>query len=208
MAEAAKKFIFENSFDIEVIEEVPECDLEPLEPPRLYTEEQFQTAIEQAKDEAITAAKDQMTRALETQMNETITLFCNQIEAAAQACQKSYAEHFEYNAQLSIAILTKLFPVFFKNHNQDEIMGIISDHMSELKKANEIKICLSPTVDDTLKNKICDQFKTHNKLDSLTFMTEDHYNADQISLQWDESGIERNSETILENIINTYCSKN
>ena len=203
----AKKFIFENCFDIEAVEEVPECDLEPLEPPRLYTEEQYQTAILQAKEDAVKTAKEEMTTAIETQTNELVTTFCAEVNSLTDACQKSYSDHFQYNTNLSIAIVTKLFPVLFKDHNPDEVLAIISDNMQSLKTANEIKIHLASNVGDDLKNAISEQFKAQNKSDALTFVSEDQYAADQISIQWDDSGIERNSETILETIINTYRSK-
>ena len=78
--------------------------------------------------------------------------------------------------------------------------------MPLLKSANEIQIHHPSTFSDSLKNTLSSSFKKQNKSDALSFVEEADYSEFQISIQWENSGIERNSEDILNTIINHYHS--
>ncbi len=206
MTAEVKKFTFDKTFDSDFAEEIIEEELEPINPPRLYTEEEFETAILQAKKDAKSQAEIEMRESLENHTNELAVLMNTQIEALCQTCQESYKNHFTYNAELACAILKKIFPILFKDYNQVELKAIIDENMPSLKSANEIQIHHPSTFSDSLKNTLSSSFKKQNKSDVLSFVEEADYSEFQISIQWENSGIERNSEDILNTIINHYHS--
>ncbi len=213
------KFLFEHSFDEspheEVLiekedlilpEEVEEIEKEPeLPPPPLFTEEEKQQAYEagilKGREAGYQQAREEMDVSLDAQIKmhvEKIELF---LEEGLVATQERKRELTYQVILLSKQVFHKLFPIFESKWGEDQVEKLVASVLQD-EKPEMLQVRLNPKSKEALQIHL----EKWSKISRISLEADETMGISDCNIAWDQSGLERRLEKIVQEIENLFNS--
>ncbi|MGL5719370.1 MAG: hypothetical protein ACRCYP_01035 [Alphaproteobacteria bacterium] len=216
------KFLFEHSFDEspheevliekedlilpEEVEEIEEVEKEPeLPPPPLFTEEEKQQAYEagilKGREAGYQQASEEMGVSLDAQIKihvEKIELF---LEEGLVATQDRKRELTYQVILLSKQVFHKLFPVLESKWGEDQVEKLVASVLQD-EKPEMLQVRLNPRSKEALQVHL----EKWSKISRISLEADETMGISDCNIAWDQSGLERRLEKIVQEIENLFNS--
>lgn len=214
-----KPFLFERSFDdpkaptrsraaekaAEEAEEVAAAVVEPEAPPEIvYGEAEFEAAKQGAyMDGHADGFREGQAEAMETinhKLNELLESLSPMIAALGEAQARSNERAEANMARIVKASLSKLMPVYIRQHGHEEVLGVVSECLAELQDPGRLTVRLSEESADLLGERLSKAARRAGFEGSVRLLTEPDMGQSDVRVDWGAGGAERRYETIKDEI--------
>lgn len=205
---AAKKFMFEKSFDKTEVPEEREAFV-AQKPPLSMTEEQFEAARAESFAEGRARGMEEMRAAAETLASQMLA----RIEEGASgsfAALDTATDAIKRDAvQAAILVLRKLAPGFAKTANLAEIEALVASCLGAVLEEPRVVVRVHDSFLDPLKERIVDLAERSGFGGRVVLIADESLGAADCRVEWADGGAERDTDWMwnqIENVVGRFLS--
>jgi len=208
--EAVRRFLFSYDFDAPPTErkipdrvidgQIEEAETEPPPPPELFSEQDMETAREEARVLGhAQGLKDAEDSALHFQAL-ALEAIADQMETLRARQDAANAETHRMAAALAVAIVKKLLPTMVREHGLAEVESLVSACLPHL--LNEPRLILRVAAENVepLRARIEPLTRERGFDGMVVVMADSAVGPADCRLEWDNGGAERDVDTLFQRI--------
>jgi len=209
--DAVRRFLFAYDFDApppsrnaapeyDVDGQMEEAETEPAPPPVLFSEEDMETAREEARVLGhAQGLKDAEESALHFQVL-ALEAIAEQMETLRARQDAANAEIHRMAAALAVAIVRKLLPTMARDHGVAEVERLVSDCLPHLLNEPRLILRVSPDSADVLRERIEPMARDRGFDGAVVVMADGGVGPADCRLEWDNGGADRDVDTLFQRI--------
>ncbi|MGE4528592.1 MAG: FliH/SctL family protein [Rhodospirillaceae bacterium] len=208
--EAVRRFLFSYDFgappparavpDHVVDGQVEEAEAEPPPPPPLFSEEDLETAREEARVLGhAQGLKDAEESALHFQVL-ALESIADQMETLRGRQDAANAETHRMAAALAVAVVKKLLPRMAQEHGVAEVERLVSACLPHLLNEPRLILRVAPENADELRSRIEPLARDRGFDGMVVVMSDAAVGPADCRLEWDNGGAERDVDTLFQRI--------
>jgi len=209
--EAVRRFLFSYDFDSPpqqqktvpdyvVDGQVEEAESEPPPPPALFTEEDLETAREEARVLGhAQGLKDAEDSALHFQVL-ALEAIADQMETLRTRQDAANAETHRMAAALAVAVVKKLLPKMAQDHGMAEVESLVAACLPYLLNEPRLILRVYPDNAEELRGRIEPLARDRGFDGMVVVMADPTVGPADCRLEWDNGGAERDVDTLFQRI--------
>lgn len=191
-----KKFMFTRSFDTGHAAQTAEREKKPV----LMKPEQIDAIKQEAHDQGFTAGRQAGLDAQLAAHAELLTRLDQHILTLTQSLSTLHEQEDKKTRAIIPAIIRRLMPELVKQHGMNEIEALVSQVMRDMQQEKRLVIRLNESEVSLMNEKIQSMANNEAFVGTLTVLADPSVAAGDCRIEWDNGGIERNTNANLSTI--------
>ncbi len=198
--QAVRRYTFDRSFD--PVNPPPEAEcgdedalFEPVEPPEppppTFSEEELMEARARGYAEGEEAGRSAAMASAENRACDLLSDVSGQLASLIDAQRRSDAEVQTQAADLSIAVVRRLFPQLSRRHGLEEIEAVVRDCLGGLLSEPKITVRVAPENESVLAPRLAEMAEELGFDGHVVVRPQDGLGATDCRIIWAEGGAER-----------------
>lgn len=205
---AAKKFMFEKSFDKTEVPEEREAFV-AQKPPLSMTDEQFAAARAESFAEGRVRGMEEMRASAEALAAQMLTRIEEGAKGAFAAVDTATDSIKRDAVQAAILVLRKLAPGFAKTANLAEIEALVASCLGAVLEEPRVVVRVHDSFLDPLKERIADLAERSGFGGRVVLIADENLGVADCRVEWADGGAERDTDWMwnqIENVVGRFLS--